>query len=348
MTGLKAELDAMFAAAVSANRGASAPDNPFEGLFWWDTSGNPTEILKRYTVTAGWISLISVNITTGVFSFVGEAKATLTTAGDLLYASAANTLARLAKGAANQVLQMNSGATAFAWTTPSFIGVRDSARELIIKNNASHPTYQIDIDADEMILQDSSGNSVRVSAVDLTVDITVSGANGLDTGSEANDEYNLFVIYNPTTSTVAGLLSLSDNAPTLPAGYTFKGWYGAVFNVAGDFVNFHQSGKSVITADAHALTDGTSAGSIDLSASVPAKAKVVFGYCSVSHPTAGTCLASLSADGNLGYVSIAAEIPSGVVSTSSQFRITMITAQQIYYSSYSSSVVNVYVTGWEY
>jgi len=42
---------------------------------------------------------------------------TLTTSGDILYASAANTPARLAKGAANEVLAMNSGATAPEWVT---------------------------------------------------------------------------------------------------------------------------------------------------------------------------------------------------------------------------------------
>jgi len=42
---------------------------------------------------------------------------TLTTAGDILYASANNTPARLAKGTALQVLQMNSGASAPEWAT---------------------------------------------------------------------------------------------------------------------------------------------------------------------------------------------------------------------------------------
>ena len=44
---------------------------------------------------------------------------TLTTAGDILYASANNTPARLAKGSALQVLQMNAGATAPEWATSS-------------------------------------------------------------------------------------------------------------------------------------------------------------------------------------------------------------------------------------
>ena len=46
-----------------------------------------------------------------------HSQATLTTQGDILYASGANTLARLAKGTAAQTLKMNSGATAPEWTT---------------------------------------------------------------------------------------------------------------------------------------------------------------------------------------------------------------------------------------
>jgi hypothetical protein len=44
---------------------------------------------------------------------------TMTTAGDILYASANNTPARLGKGAAAEVLTMNSGATAPEWAAAS-------------------------------------------------------------------------------------------------------------------------------------------------------------------------------------------------------------------------------------
>ena len=115
MAALATALENIFAALGSFNRGPTAPSNPYEGMGWWDSSASPVETFKRYSVTAGWISLIQVNTTTGAFSFVGEAKATLTVAGDILYASAANTLARLAKGSARQVLGMNSGATAPQW-----------------------------------------------------------------------------------------------------------------------------------------------------------------------------------------------------------------------------------------
>lgn len=66
MAILKTALDNMFAALADCNRGASAPSNPTEGMLWWDTSGTPTELLKRFTAVAGWVTLLSVNVTTGV------------------------------------------------------------------------------------------------------------------------------------------------------------------------------------------------------------------------------------------------------------------------------------------
>jgi hypothetical protein len=58
MAVLKSTLDSLFAAAVSMNRGSGAPANPFEGMTWWDTTTTPVEIYKRYTVAAGWVSLL--------------------------------------------------------------------------------------------------------------------------------------------------------------------------------------------------------------------------------------------------------------------------------------------------
>jgi len=153
MAALASFLNDAFAAIASANRGTTAPDNPVEGMLWWDSSANP-EILKRYTVTGGWASLLSVNITTGAVAIQsltlaaaatgftiagGTTPKTLTVDetrsitdlmlsdgsnlaigsdadGDIYY-RASSVLARLAKGTANQKLQMNSSATAPEWAT---------------------------------------------------------------------------------------------------------------------------------------------------------------------------------------------------------------------------------------
>jgi hypothetical protein len=84
------------------------------------------------------------------------------------------------------------------------------------------------ITADELVFGDGNGNVARLLGVNVSYGTGGSGANGLDTGSLATSTgYYEWVIYNPSTSTVASLLSLSSTAPTLPSGYTFKarvGW----------------------------------------------------------------------------------------------------------------------------
>ena len=63
---------------------------------------------------------------TGLKWAVDPVADVVTTAGDLLYATAADTVTRLGIGTASQVLAVNSGATAPEWVTPaagsSFVG----------------------------------------------------------------------------------------------------------------------------------------------------------------------------------------------------------------------------------
>lgn len=129
----------------------------------------------------------------------------------------------------------------------------------------------VDIDADAIILEDSGGEQFTATAVNLTANISTSGANGLDTGSEANIWYYIWVIYNGTT--VASLLSASSTAPTMPSGYTFKALVSAVKNTSGDFLSFKQSGlKYMYVVEPTAATGAFGAGSwttTDISAFVP-------------------------------------------------------------------------------
>lgn len=58
----------------------------------------------------------------------------------------------------------------------------------------------------------------------LTVDLGAVGANGRDysTGVVNSTQHYLWVVYNPTTKTSAGLISQSATAPTMPSGFTQK------------------------------------------------------------------------------------------------------------------------------
>lgn len=114
---------------------------------------------------------------------------------------------------------------------------------------------EVDINADILRVQ-----GVVALALDLTVDITASGANGLDTGTEgADSRYAVWVIYNPTTSTFAGLLSLSTTDPTMPEGYTLKRLVSSIKNTSGDLVLQRQYGNYIdFNTKITVLDDGTS------------------------------------------------------------------------------------------
>lgn len=81
---------------------------------------------------------------------------------------------------------------------------------------------------DEIAVETASNIYKTLRSVSLSINSAGAGANGLDTGALAvSTWYSVWVIYNPTTGTTAGLISLSATAPTLPSGYTYKariGW----------------------------------------------------------------------------------------------------------------------------
>jgi len=100
-----------------------------EGTANWEvgtgtvTDSTPDTLSRTAITSSNSDNLVSfAGGTLNVFCTLPASKTTdmtLTTAGDILYASANNTPARLAKGTGLQVLQMNSGATAPEWATAS-------------------------------------------------------------------------------------------------------------------------------------------------------------------------------------------------------------------------------------
>ena len=93
----------------------------------------------------------------------------------------------------------------------------------------------------------SGGEFSPTTTADLVADITVSGAGGLDTGSEANSTwYYVYLIRNVDTGDLNLLLSLSSSSPSMPSGYTQSRLIGAVYNLStGDFRIFFQKGREV-------------------------------------------------------------------------------------------------------
>ena len=125
---------------------ASAPSGPIAGMLWLDSTN---KYLKQYR-NSEWVIMSPVHVGTAAPATVQEgdlwydstnnvlkaydgsnwyvsdmAHPASTAAGDVLYYTAAKTLARLAKGTEGQLLRMNVGATAPAWGD-GFVG-RDPA-----------------------------------------------------------------------------------------------------------------------------------------------------------------------------------------------------------------------------
>jgi len=152
-----------------------------------------------------------------------------------------------------------------------------TAHQALVCSNTTAQLSEVDIAADAVTLRDSSNFSIRVNNVSVTIDIEVSGENGLDAGSEAADTwYHFFVIFNPTTSTTAGLFSLSPTVPALPIGFTFFGLVGAVYNETdSDFRDFIQTGNLAVGEIVSVLVNGNATGgtAIDLSVAIPPTAK---------------------------------------------------------------------------
>lgn len=112
----------------------------------------------------------------------------------------------------------------------------------------------VTITALAMVLKDNSGHAVALSNVNTQASTsnpgsTGTGAYSLDTGIfTINTWYSVWVIYNPTTTQVAGIFSLSAANPQLSNGYTHYarvGWIRTDGGAHGYPLSFQQKGAEV-------------------------------------------------------------------------------------------------------
>lgn len=146
-------------------------------------------------------------------------------------------------GTEGQVLTIDSDLNP-RFSDLSGLGLGVGIRTLTASNSSA---AIVNITATNAIVFDSSGNSKRVNNVSVAPNIGLSGAGGLDTGSEASSTwYYFYIIYDSTNLTVNGLFSLSASSPTLPTGYDYYRVVGAVRNNgSSNFINFFQAGENV-------------------------------------------------------------------------------------------------------
>jgi hypothetical protein len=224
---------------------------------------------------------------------------------------------------------------------------------LSIKNNSTNPNYQMDVSATTILLENSSKAILRIDALSEAVDITASGVNGLDTGSEAGSTwYHIWAIAK-ADGTKDCLLSASATAPTLPDGYTYKAYLGAVYNDSGsDFDSIYQINETVAIASVNVSNGGTqtSLTALDLSAIIPTTAKFAIPDARANTTSgAGTVAVQLACDS------------SGVGARNGQFysdgtgymggiqpEIPIKESQTIYYVTNSGNRVFINIAGWKF
>lgn len=232
------------------------------------------------------------------------------------------------------------------WTdrpTPTFSNnVLCPSKNLIVRR-ASAAT--VVVSADGVVLSNSVGRQRFFASLSETLDLSTSGVNGRDAGSETSSTWEHAWAIGKEDGTLDGVISTSASAPSLPAGYTWYGYLGAFYNDASsNIVSFYQTGHRVVgAANANVLTAGsaTSATVVSLAAFVPPNAKTARIYALLS---AGAVQITSDATGTTP--TYATElIGSGVGYY--QGDVVLTTAQQLKYWVVTGPVTIV-CNGWSY
>lgn len=223
-------------------------------------------------------------------------------------------------------------------------------KNLTIANDGTNPAYQIDVAADVIDLFDSDNRRKSYSSFSGTVDLTVSGANGLDTSTEANSTWYYIWVIAKEDDTKAVLLSTSATAPTMPTGYTYKGLVGAAYNDSGgNFLEFNQRNHAVAVEFVTVVSSGTAttSTSFSIAAAVPSIATSCSLQMNCTNTSAASRVITVSTDSGGLFATgvILCEATVGLVTETPIY-----TAQTLYYkvSNATSTNVSIYVRGWRY
>jgi hypothetical protein len=209
--------------------------------------------------------------------------------------------------------------------------------------------------ADLAVLHDTDGNTITLTSLDETNDVSVAGpvAGGRDQSGafDTSKWIHFFFIYNPVTGDVSSLSSASPTAPTLPTGYTFFVRTGAVwFSAISQLLITYQMGDRVTYNsywpkwDTHA----TGVEAIDLANYAPATAKLIHGHMGLSAGTAAKKMyVSAVAGATMKVGALCDAQGTGDsdygVSGSKDFTLPLLTAQTIWWAT--ESTADIYAVG---
>jgi hypothetical protein len=220
-------------------------------------------------------------------SWFASIQSLMTTQGDILYASSANTPARLGKGAARHVLAMNSSTTAPEWVaslhsiftqtgdlvcsaapnTPVRLGIGTAGQKLAVNSGATAPAWtdetidnNLVIDGNFQIAQ-ANPNTGDNKSLTLTNSLTNSGFESGSTGWTLNGsisvvstaaKYGTYSAYQAVTASPGAYVSQTVTT-VVGRKYYVCGWVKNSSNVS---VVFDGGGTSISFANNAAFTFG--------------------------------------------------------------------------------------------
>lgn len=231
---------------------------------------------------------------------------------------------------------------------------RRGATDLLIQPG-TNPNQGIAVTAAEAVLADSTGAKISVRNVSFTVNTSVSGAGGLDTGPLGNAWHYIYIISDRTN--VIGLLSTSATAPNMPAGYNYR------LNVGGILVNASLNLVPIEQREEHVspyqykqiagtpLVTGVW-NAIDMSTHIPSTARSVTIAIGSQSPTMGVAPYANGVGGRYWQGSTTGGTPTdfgGALPVNRShwqtFRVNLPVLPQIYYWV-TNATSDIYVTGW--
>lgn len=193
---------------------------------------------------------ISIASGTGPIPVITNSSTDLiTTAGDLLYGTAADTLARLGIGTAGQVLTVNSGATAPEWKTPAVKVLQVVVGSTTTETSSSTSTY-VDTNLTATITPTSASNTIlafvshsscRKSGSQRMYVRLMRGATSLGTW-QYGDSGN-------STAVVAGLPIIYSDSPSTTSATTYKTQFQSADNGADVTVQYNNGRSTIVLVE---------------------------------------------------------------------------------------------------
>lgn len=266
------------------------------------------------------------------------------------------------------VASLNSGSGGFqlvsAIPTAAATGIGlASAQGLYVTNNSVTPSTKIDFTANAVVMVTSSGAPVRATSVSVTCDLTTTGVNGMDTGSRPTSGWvYLYLISNGTlTRSLASITSPTSAGPSMPVGYTYAYYAGAMYcDGSQNLLRTQQRGnraqyKIVAATNTAAYPTMVSVSNVALTAIavaafVPLTAATIIGFISVTANSSSQLNFTISPNNTVTATNVALLFGT-IVNTGSSFTYNtgfdvILEGANIYYSAGNSTSGTVRAVGW--